>query len=128
AVEAARAGEHGKGFAVVAAEVRKLAERSNIAAEEINKLSGSGLQISQKAGEVLKNVVPDIEKTATMIQEITAASTEQTNGAEQINNALSQLNQITQQNASASEELASSSEELSAQAEQLKDMISFFKI
>lgn len=128
AVEAARAGEHGKGFAVVAAEVRKLAERSHVAAEEINRLSGSGLSISEKAGKALQEIVPEIEKTATMVQEITAASVEQSTGAEQINNALAQLNQITQQNASASEELASSSEELSAQSEQLKDMVSFFKL
>jgi methyl-accepting chemotaxis protein len=128
AVEAARAGEHGKGFAVVASEVRKLAERSHVAAEEINKLSGSGLSISEKAGEMLQKIVPEIEKTASLIQEIAAASNEQSTGAEQINNALAQLNQITQQNASASEELASSSEELSAQADQLKEMISFFKL
>lgn len=128
AVEAARAGEHGRGFAVVASEVRKLAERSHIAAEEINKLSDSGLSISEKAGEMLKKIVPEIEKTATMIQEIAAASNEQSTGAEQINTALANLNQITQQNASASEELASSSEELSAQAEQLKEMTTFFKL
>lgn len=128
AVEAARAGEHGKGFAVVASEVRKLAERSHVAAEEINKLSGSGLSISEAAGQMLQKIVPEIERTASMIQEIAAASNEQSTGAEQINNALAQLNQITQQNASASEELASSSEELSAQADQLKEMISFFKL
>jgi methyl-accepting chemotaxis protein len=128
AIEAARAGEHGKGFAVVASEVRKLAERSHVAAGEINKLSTKGLTISETAGEMLNKIVPEIERTSSMIQEITAASNEQNTGAEQINDALALLNQITQQNASASEELASSSEQLSAQAEQLKETISFFKL
>jgi methyl-accepting chemotaxis protein len=128
AIEAARAGEHGKGFAVVASEVRKLAERSQTAAGEINMLSTKGLTISEKASGMLQAIVPEIEKTSSMIQEIAAASNEQSSGAEQINTALMQLNQITQHNASASEELASSSEEIYAQAEKLNNMISFFRL
>ena len=128
AVEAARAGEHGKGFAVVAAEVRKLAERSKVAADEIDELSQSGVSISEKAGKQLGEIVPEIEKTAKLVQEITAASLEQTSGAEQVNNAIQQLNQVTQQNAAASEEMATSAEELSSQADQLKDYVSYFKI
>jgi len=128
AVEAARAGEHGRGFAVVAAEVRKLAEKSQIAAGEINALSKSSVQIAEESGKLLASIVPDIQKTARLVQEITAASIEQNSGAEQINNAINQLNQVTQQNAAAAEEMATSTEELSSQSDQLKDMIAFFKV
>jgi methyl-accepting chemotaxis protein len=128
AIEAARAGEHGKGFAVVASEVRKLAERSQTAAAEINKLSASSVQIAEKAGEMLARMVPDIQKNADLVQEITAASNEQSSGAGQINKAIQQLDQVVQQNASASEEMASTSAELLSQAEQLQNTIAFFKL
>jgi methyl-accepting chemotaxis protein len=128
AIEAARAGEHGKGFAVVAAEVRKLAERSGQAAGEISELSASSVQIAEQAGGMLKKIVPDIRKTADLIQEITAASSEQNAGADQINKAIQQLDQVVQQNAAGSEEMASTSEELSSQAEQLQCSMSFFII
>ncbi len=128
AIEAARAGEHGKGFAVVAAEVRKLAERSGGAAAEISELSSSSVAVAEKAGEMLHSLVPDIEKTAALIQEIAAASNEQNAGALQINQAISQLDMVIQQNASASEEMASTSEELSAQGQQLQMTMSFFKV
>ncbi len=128
AVEAARAGEHGKGFAVVAAEVRKLAERSQIAAAEINVLSKTSVQIAEESGKLLASIVPDIQKTARLVQEITAASLEQNSGADQINNAINQLNLVTQQNAAAAEEMATSTEELASQSDQLKEMVAFFKV
>lgn len=128
AVEAARAGEHGKGFAVVAAEVRKLAERSQVAATEIDSLSKSSVSIAEKSGKLLEQIVPNIQKTSRLVQEISASSMEQNSGADQVNGAIQQLNQVIQQNAAASEEMATSSEELSSQAEQLKDAIAFFKI
>lgn len=128
AIEAARAGEHGKGFAVVAAEVRKLAERSQNAAAEISDLSVSSVDVAEKAGEMLNKLVPDIQKTSELVQEINASSNEQNTGAIQINKALQQLDQVIQQNASSAEEMASTSEELSSQAQQLQDVISFFRI
>ena len=128
AIEAARAGDHGKGFAVVASEVRKLAERSQSAAAEISHLSTTSVAVAEKAGEMLAKLVPDIHKTAELVQEITAASKEQTQGADQINAAIQQLNQVIQQNAGAAEEMASTAEELSSQAEQLQSTISFFNV
>ncbi|WP_027190232.1 HAMP domain-containing methyl-accepting chemotaxis protein [Fundidesulfovibrio putealis] len=128
AIEAARAGEHGKGFAVVAAEVRKLAERSGHAAAEISSLSSESVAVAEKAGSMLTAIVPDIKKTAELVQEIAAGSREQNAGADQINKAIQQLDQVIQQNASASEEMASTSEELSSQAEQLLSTVSFFRL
>ncbi len=127
AIEAARAGEHGKGFAVVASEVRKLAERSQSAAGEINELSASSVRVAEQAGEMLTQLVPDIQKTSELVQEINAAAMEQNTGADQINKALQQLDQVIQQNASASEEMASTAEELNSQASMLRESISFFK-
>ncbi|MCP4352689.1 MAG: methyl-accepting chemotaxis protein [Desulfobacterales bacterium] len=126
AIEAARAGEYGRGFAVVASEVRKLAEHSQRAASEISKLSGSSVGIAEKAGEMLGNLVPDIQKTAELVQEISAACNEQNTGAGQINQAIQQLDQVIQQNTSASEEVATTSEELSSQAMRLQETIEFF--
>jgi methyl-accepting chemotaxis protein len=128
AIEAARAGEHGKGFAVVAAEVRKLAERSGTAASEISELSSSSVQIAENAGSLLNSLVPNIEKTAELVQEIAAASAEQNSGAEQISNAIMQLDTVIQQSASASEEMSSASEELSAQAQEMQSTMEFFKV
>ncbi len=128
AVEAARAGEQGKGFAVVASEVRKLAESSKVSAKDIIELAKASLEISNTAGNKMKAIAPDVQKTSDLVEEISAASAEQLKGAEQVNVAMQELNQITQQNASSSEELAASSQQLTSQADNLKQIVSFFSI
>ncbi|RIY02719.1 HAMP domain-containing protein [Aureimonas flava] len=128
AIEAARAGQHGKGFAVVASEVRKLAERSQIAASEIGSLSGSTLKVAEEAGGMLQQLVPDIQRTAELVAEISAACREQNAGAQQINEAIQQLDQVTQQNASAANEMSATAEQLSAEAGRLNDRAAFFRL
>lgn len=128
AIEAARAGEHGKGFAVVAAEVRKLAEKSGTAAGEISELSTESLGIAEEAGALLEKILPNINQTAELVQEISTACAEQDAGAEQISKAMQQLDSVVQQNASASEEMASTAEELSGQAEQLMQSMTYFRL
>lgn len=128
AIEAARAGEHGKGFAVVAAEVRKLAERSQIAAQEIGEVAGSSVELAEQAGRLLATMVPNIRKTSELVQEIAAASQEQATGTRQINSAIGQLSQTTQQNAAGAEQLAATAEEMNNQAERLQEAVRFFRL
>jgi methyl-accepting chemotaxis protein len=128
AIEAARAGEYGRGFAVVASEVRKLSERSQTAATEINDLSSGSVAVAERAGKMLSGLVPDIKRTAELVQKINTASDEQATGADEINRAIQQLDQVTQQNASAAEEMSATSEQLNAQADQLQQTVSFFRL
>lgn len=128
AIGAARAGDHGKGFAVVAAEVRKPAERCQVAAQEIDNTAGSSVELAEQAGTLLDEMVPSIKKNSEPVQEITAASQEHSSGIAQVSAAMTQLNSTTQQNASASEQLAATAEQLGGQAEQLQQLMTFFRI